>query len=43
MAKAVGIDLQLSTVEAHAIADTIEALLKQRYAMEDATIHIEPV
>jgi cation diffusion facilitator family transporter len=39
----IAVDPQLSTVDAHAIADTIEALLKERYAMEDTTIHIEPV
>jgi divalent metal cation (Fe/Co/Zn/Cd) transporter len=38
----IAVDAQLSTAEAHAIADTVEALLKQQYAMEDATIHIEP-
>lgn len=38
----IAVDAQLSTVEAHAIADTIEALLKQRHEMEDVTIHIEP-
>jgi cation diffusion facilitator family transporter len=38
----IAVDPQLSTVEAHTIADTIEALLKLRYAMEDVTIHIEP-
>jgi divalent metal cation (Fe/Co/Zn/Cd) transporter len=39
----IAVDPQLSTVEAHAIADTIEALLKQQYAIEDATMHSEPV
>ncbi len=38
----IAVDPQLSTVEAHAIADAIEALLKHQYAMEDTTIHIEP-
>jgi cation diffusion facilitator family transporter len=33
---------ELSTVEAHSIADTIEALLRKRYSMEDVTVHIEP-
>lgn len=38
----IAVDPQLSTVEAHAIADAIEALLQQQYAVEDSTIHIEP-
>jgi cation diffusion facilitator family transporter len=38
----IAVDPQLSTVGAHAIADRIETLLKQRYAMEDVTIHMEP-
>lgn len=38
----IAVDAQLSTVEAHAIADAIEARLQKQYAMEDVTIHIEP-
>ena len=33
---------QLSTLEAHAIADAIEARLEQQFAMGDVTVHIEP-
>jgi cation diffusion facilitator family transporter len=33
---------QLSTLEAHAIADAIEARLEQQFAMQDVTVHIEP-
>ena len=38
----IAVDPLLSTIEAHAIADNIESLLKQRFDMEDVTIHIEP-
>ena len=38
----IAVDPLLSTIEAHAIADAIEALLQKQYAMEDVTIHIEP-
>ncbi len=38
----IAVDPQLSTVEAHAIADAIEAVLEKQYAVEDITIHIEP-
>ena len=38
----IAVDPQLATIEAHTIADAIEALLHQRYAMEDVTVHIEP-
>ncbi|ETX07042.1 cation diffusion facilitator family transporter [Candidatus Entotheonella palauensis] len=38
----IAVDPHLSTVEAHAIADAIEALLQKQYAVEDSTIHIEP-
>ena len=38
----IAVDPQLSTAEAHAIADAIEAVLQQRYAMDDVTVHIEP-
>jgi len=39
----IAVDSQLSTIQAHAIADDIETLLQKQYAMEDVTIHIEPV
>jgi cation diffusion facilitator family transporter len=38
----VTVNPQISTLEAHAIADAIEARLEQRFAMEDVTVHIEP-
>ncbi|MDH3605174.1 MAG: cation diffusion facilitator family transporter [Candidatus Tectomicrobia bacterium] len=38
----IAVDRQLSTAKAHEIADAIEDLLQQQYAMEDVTIHIEP-
>jgi divalent metal cation (Fe/Co/Zn/Cd) transporter len=38
----IAVDRQLSTAKAHEIADAIEDLLQQPYAMEDVTIHIEP-
>ena len=38
----IAVDRQLSTADAHEIADAIEALLRHQYAMEDVTIHIEP-
>ena len=39
----IAVDRQLSTAEAHEIADAIEDLLHQQYDMEDITIHIEPI
>jgi cation diffusion facilitator family transporter len=39
----IAVDRQLSTAAAHEIADAIEALLRYQYAMEDVTIHIEPI
>ena len=39
----IAVDPHLSTMEAHAIADAIEAKLLKQYAIEDITIHIEPI
>ncbi|MBN1379764.1 MAG: cation transporter [Gammaproteobacteria bacterium] len=36
------VDRQLSTERAHGIADEIESLLEERYAIHDTTVHIEP-
>lgn len=38
----VTVDASISTAEAHAIADGIEESLRARFAIEDATIHVEP-
>jgi cation diffusion facilitator family transporter len=38
----IAVDRQLSTAEAHEIADAIEDLLHHQHAMEDVTVHIEP-
>ncbi len=38
----IAVDPQLATIEAHTIADAIEALLRKQYDMEDVTVHIEP-
>ncbi len=38
----VGVDPQLSTEKAHAIADAIETKLARDFGVEDATVHIEP-
>ena len=38
----VAIDPDISTTEAHAIADSLEKLLEERYKVEDVSIHIEP-
>jgi divalent metal cation (Fe/Co/Zn/Cd) transporter len=36
------VEAHLSTLEAHAIADAVEALLARQFAMQDVTVHIEP-
>ncbi len=36
------VDPALTTAQAHAIVDEIEALLRARLGIEDATIHVEP-
>lgn len=36
------VDAQLSTAEAHAIADQVEAMLADRFNAQDASIHVEP-
>lgn len=36
------VDAHLPTAEAHAVADTIETVLRQQFAIEDVTVHIEP-
>ncbi len=33
---------ELSAVESHAIADAIEEILRRDFAVEDATVHVEP-
>lgn len=38
----IAVDPALSTVQAHAIADAIEAVLSEQFGMDDVTIHIEP-
>ena len=38
----VTVDAGISTAAAHAIADDIEETLRARFAIEDATIHVEP-
>jgi cation diffusion facilitator family transporter len=38
----IAVDPALSTVQAHAIADAIEAVLAEQFGMDDVTIHIEP-
>lgn len=38
----VAVDPDLPTTEAHAIADTLEKLLEERYHVGDISIHIEP-
>lgn len=38
----VSVDPLLSTLEAHAIADRIEALFRARFRADDVSIHIEP-
>jgi cation diffusion facilitator family transporter len=38
----VTVDAHLSTLQAHAIADAIEAILAQQFGMQDVTVHIEP-
>ncbi len=38
----VRVDAQLTTIDSHAIADRVEALLQTDFSVEDVTIHIEP-
>ena len=38
----VTVDSQLSTADAHIIADLIESVLEQRFEIQDVSIHIEP-
>lgn len=38
----ISVDPELSTTEAHKIADTIEALLEERFQARDISVHIEP-
>ncbi len=38
----ISVDPNLSTIEAHEIADTIEKLLEERFQARDISIHIEP-
>jgi cation diffusion facilitator family transporter len=33
---------ELTIVEGHAIADAVEAILRERFAAEDVTVHVEP-
>ncbi len=38
----VGVDPAMSTAASHRIADSIEALLEERFQVNDITVHIEP-
>jgi cation diffusion facilitator family transporter len=38
----VSVDRDLSTAESHAIADEIERVISERFAVDDVTVHIEP-
>ena len=38
----IDVDAQLSTAEAHKIADQLEALLSDRFDVHDVSIHVEP-
>jgi divalent metal cation (Fe/Co/Zn/Cd) transporter len=38
----IAVDAHLSTAAAHAVADTIETVLRQQFAIADVTVHIEP-
>jgi cation diffusion facilitator family transporter len=38
----VSVDGDLSTEESHAIADDIERVLAERFAVDDVTVHVEP-
>lgn len=36
------VDARLPTAEAHAVANAVETVLRQQFAIEDVTVHIEP-
>ncbi|HXV37878.1 MAG TPA: cation diffusion facilitator family transporter [Myxococcota bacterium] len=38
----VSVDRDLSTADSHAIADEIERVISERFAVDDVTVHIEP-
>ena len=38
----VSVDPKLSTADSHAIADEIERVISEKFAVEDVTVHIEP-
>jgi divalent metal cation (Fe/Co/Zn/Cd) transporter len=38
----VSVDGELSTQESHEIADRIETILAERFAVNDVTVHVEP-
>jgi len=38
----VSVDAQLSTADSHAIADSVEAILRERFGSEEVTVHVEP-
>ena len=38
----VGVDRGLSTAESHAIADSVELALRQRFGSDQVTVHVEP-
>ena len=38
----VTVDRDLSTADSHAIADEIERVISERFAVDDVTVHIEP-
>jgi len=39
---AIGVDPRLSTVESHAIADSVERRLREHFGSEEVTVHVEP-
>ena len=38
----IAVDGNLTTAEAHGIADTVESILARKFGIEDVTVHIEP-